>query len=86
MRIRAGFEPRRGCTTPRGSLGPENAPSCTARRTPMAQIRRGLTSKVVGVVRAEILALPPILGLLQLLELLELLSFSVLCAFLRLLV
>jgi len=53
MRIRAGFEPRRGRTTPRGSLGPENAPSCTARRTPTAQIRRGLASKVVGVVRGR---------------------------------
>jgi hypothetical protein len=62
MRIRAGFEPRRGRTTPRGSLGPENAPSCTARRTSTAQIRRGLVSKVVGVVRAEIFALPRPLG------------------------
>jgi hypothetical protein len=29
-----------------------------ARRTPTAQIRRGLASKVVAVVRAEIFALP----------------------------
>jgi hypothetical protein len=58
MGIRAGFEPRRGRTTPRGSLGPENAPSCTARRAPTAQIRRGLASNVVGIVRAEIFALP----------------------------
>jgi hypothetical protein len=57
-RIRAGFEPRRGRTTPRGSFGPKNAPTWTTRRTPTAQIRRGLASKVVAVVHAEIFALP----------------------------
>ena len=33
-------------------------PRGTARRTPTAQIRRGLVSQVVGVVGAEIFALP----------------------------
>jgi hypothetical protein len=45
-------------TTHQGSLGPDNAPTWTARRTPTAQIRRGLAGKVVAVVRAEIFALP----------------------------
>ena len=70
-------------TTHQGSLGPENAPTWTARRTPTAQIRRGLASKVVAVVRAEIFALPRLHAHTPhpaiLLELLELLFLPTAC-------